>query len=393
MRHLPDLRTAVAIALTTIVTNVFSQAKDFPDSARAAIVPDSAKQVADTLAAALDSLRRGRGMDSLSSRTADTARSSAQLAVDSGRIAPVTRFVIGRIVDGTRQTALAGAVVTARGNPLATAITDRNGEFIVPCGTTGPYLLVVTGQGYTTDSMCVELTKDTTRLARVLLWTGANRVDKMVVIGKSEGQVSAFNQEKNSGNLKNVMDAELIQKLPDQSTADALQRVPGVSVQRDQGEGKYVQIRGTESRLSTVTINGQSIASPDAQTRAVALNVIPADQLAKIEVNKVLTPDMDGDAIGGTVNLVTSIARDTNWRAKASFMPGYMQLSNAPIWQGSASVGKCFLDGGRLGVFVGGSYFRDEKQTEGIELDWGHIGLQSQGCGRKLFEHHAVPRL
>jgi TonB-dependent receptor len=201
------------------------------------------------------------------------------------------------------------------------------------------------------------------------------------VVGKSAGQANAFSKEKNSDNLKNVLDAELIEKLPDQSTADALQRVPGISIQRDQGEGKYVQIRGTEARLSTVTINGQSIASPDAQTRAVALNVIPADQLAEIEVSKVLTPDMDGNAIGGNVNLITSTAQDTNIKAKLSLTPGYTQLSNTPIYQGSGSIGKCFLDQGKLGVFLGGSYYKDQKETQAIELDWDTSTYNPKGVG------------
>jgi TonB-dependent receptor len=202
------------------------------------------------------------------------------------------------------------------------------------------------------------------------MWKTSEIMGTLVVTGKAGGQTGAYNKEKNSDNLKNVVNTEMIQKLPDQTTADALQRVPGVSLQRDQGEGRYVQIRGTESRLSTVTINGQSIASPDAQTRSVALNVIPADQLAEIEVNKVLTPDMDGDAIGGTVNLITSSAKDTSLKAKINLTPGYTQLSNTPLWQGSGSIGKCFLPGGKLGVFFGGSYYKDQRETQGIELVW-----------------------
>jgi TonB-dependent receptor len=216
---------------------------------------------------------------------------------------------------------------------------------------------------------------------RALDTNATKNLGKSVVVGKSAGQVNAYSKEKNSDNLKNVLDAELIEKLPDQSTADALQRVPGISIQRDQGEGKYVQIRGTEARLSTVTINGQSIASPDAQTRAVALNVIPADQLAEIEVSKVLTPDMDGDAIGGNVNLITSTAQDTNIKAKLNLAPGYTQLSNTPIYQGSGSIGKCFLDQGKLGVFLGGSYYKDQKETQGIELDWDTSTYNPKGVG------------
>ena len=155
--------------------------------------------------------------------------------------------------------------------------------------------------------------------------------EKTVVVQGKTGQALAQSKQQNADNLKNVIDAELIGKLPDQSTADALQRVPGISIERDNGEGHYVMIRGTESRLSTVTIDGQSIAGTDASTRAVDLNVVPSDQLAEIEVAKVLMPEMDADAIGGTVNLITSTARDSVTRIKANFIPGYMQMSDKPI--------------------------------------------------------------
>ncbi len=88
--------------------------------------------------------------------------------------------------------------------------------------------------------------------------------EKTVVVHGKSGQALAQSKQQNSDNLKNVIDAELIGKLPDVTTADALQRVPGVSVERDHGEGSYVMIRGTEPRLSTVTVDGQSIAGTDA---------------------------------------------------------------------------------------------------------------------------------
>ncbi len=157
----------------------------------------------------------------------------------------------------------------------------------------------------------------------------------MVVHGK-KGQALAQSKQQNSDNLKNVIDAELIGKLPDVTTADALQRVPGVLVELDHGEGSYVMIRGTEPRLSTVTVDGQSIAGTDASTRAIGLNVIPSDQLAEIEVAKVLMSELDADAIGGTVNLITNAAKDSVTRIKLNFTPGYIQMSGKPIWQGSA---------------------------------------------------------
>jgi TonB-dependent receptor len=347
-----------------------SQTKELPDSATSALETDSIKNSKDSM----DATSSSTFTDTESSNSSTPSADTSQASLNSGTI-------LGQILDGVTQTPLSGAIILVSGASSSASKTDKTGNFTIVSNTAGSCTLFVSFPGYIADTLFMKLNGAVTRLSPTSLWNATKNLGKSVVVGKSAGQANAYSKEKNSDNLKNVLDAELIEKLPDQSTADALQRVPGISIQRDQGEGKYVQIRGTESRLSTVTINGQSIASPDAQTRAVALNVIPADQLAEIEVSKVLTPDMDGDAIGGNVNLITSTAQDTNIKAKLNLTPGYTQLSNTPIYQGSASIGKCFLDQGKLGVFLGGSYYKDQKETQGIELDWDTSTYNPKGVG------------
>ena len=131
------------------------------------------------------------------------------------------------------------------------------------------------------------------------------REDVTVTAPILEGQARALNQQQNAPNIMNVVSADQIGAFPDPNAAEAVQRVPGVSIQRDQGEGRYVLVRGTEARLNSMMIDGERIPSPEGDIRSVALDVIPADLLESIEVTKALTPDMDGDAIGGAVNLVT----------------------------------------------------------------------------------------
>jgi TonB-dependent receptor len=98
--------------------------------------------------------------------------------------------------------------------------------------------------------------------------------------------------------------------------------------------------------------------------------VIPVDQLSEIEVTKVLMPEMDGDAIGGTVNLVTPGALDTHMVFKALLAGGENDLSGKPLWQGSAALSRRFLKDGALGVYLGGSWFRNETRTDGLEMTW-----------------------
>ena len=120
-----------------------------------------------------------------------------------------------------------------------------------------------------------------------------------------EGQAKALNTQMNTINITNIVAADQIGRFPDKNAAEATQRIPGVSLNRDMGEGRYIIIRGTEARLNSTTVNGERIPSPEAGVRNVALDTIPADLLGSIEVSKALRPDMDGDSIGGTVDLVT----------------------------------------------------------------------------------------
>jgi outer membrane receptor for ferrienterochelin and colicin len=94
-------------------------------------------------------------------------------------------------------------------------------------------------------------------------------------------------------------------KFPDSNIGDALKRINGINVQYDQGEARFGQVRGTAADLSSVTLNGNRIPSAEGDIRNVQLDLIPADMVQTIEVSKVVTADMDGDAIGGSINLVT----------------------------------------------------------------------------------------
>ena len=114
------------------------------------------------------------------------------------------------------------------------------------------------------------------------------------------GQAKALNRQKNALNISNIVASDQIGRFPDQNAAESTQRIPGISLLRDQGEGRYVLVRGTEARLNSTSINGERIPSPESGTRDIALDTIPSDLLESIEVSKALTPDMDGDAIGGT---------------------------------------------------------------------------------------------
>src|SRR5262247_505563 len=130
----------------------------------------------------------------------------------------------------------------------------------------------------------------------------------LVAAERARGEADQVNRERTADNIIQVLSAEVITSLPNANVADALGRLPSVTLERDEGEGKYVQIRGTEPRLSNTTIDGVSVPSPETGVRQIKLDTLASDLVESVEINKTLQANMDGDGIGGSVNLRTKIA-------------------------------------------------------------------------------------
>lgn len=282
-------------------------------------------------------------------------------------------FIKGRIVDDVTQEVLPGATVVIKGTSNGTT-SDLNGEFQlrVPEGAieieisyigfkNGIQTIDVT-EGSVTEVVC-KLTSDITQLADI------------VITGTLQGSQRALNQQKSADNIKNVVSADQIGRFPDPNVAEALQRVPAVNIERDQGEGRYVLVRGLAPQFTNISINGEQIPSPEAGVRYVALDAVPADQLASIEVSKSLTPDMDGDAIGGSVNLITRTATTDQWQVSGSVLGGYNNINSQTNAQGSLEVSKRFFSN-RLGVMLNSSYYETERGSDNWERDGSELELR-----------------
>ena len=179
-----------------------------------------------------------------------------------------------------------------------------------------------------------------------------------------DANARALNQQKTAPNITSVVSADQIGSFPDRNAAETTQRVAGVSITKDQGEGRYVSVRGTEARLNAMMIDGERIPSPDPLLRQVAVDVVPSELLQTIEVSKTLTPDMDADSIGGSVNLVTRQAPDKA-HLLASAGGGFnAMLSNWSQSNAAATAGRRF-SGGRLGVIGSFSESTDEAREPG----------------------------
>lgn len=189
----------------------------------------------------------------------------------------------------------------------------------------------------------------------------------VTVTGQAASLDSALDAQQMADNIVSVVHADAIGQLPDSNAAEALQRIPGISVERDQGEGRYVKVRGLGADLNAVTINGSVVPSPESGRRAVQLDVLPASLIRSLEVTKTLTPSQDANSIGGTVEIKTLSAFDhpgqfftleggANYDTKL----GTTRPTGTGAWSDK------FLDG-KLGIAAGYTYSSRKFGSDNVE--------------------------
>lgn len=278
------------------------------------------------------------------------------------------RSVNGRVTDATTGVALPGATIQVLSSAKGT-FTRNDGSFSLLGVSTGELKLRVSCLGFAADTVTIA-DAASAQFITIALKAAAISKDQIVVSGElGKGQARALSQQRAGGNITNIVSADQIGRFPDQNVGDAMKRIPGIAVQYDQGEARFGLIRGTPGQFNSVMINGERIPSAEAENRQVQLDLVPADMVRAIEVNKTLTPDMDADAIGGAVNLVTRDAA-IGTRGSATVGSGYNFLSGYPMVNG-AFIGSTRLLDDRVGVVVSGSYFDHILGSDNIEAIWG----------------------
>ncbi|RYY52447.1 MAG: TonB-dependent receptor, partial [Chitinophagaceae bacterium] len=282
-----------------------------------------------------------------------------------GQSASEPALLKGTISDASNRSKLAGASVRISGSTNGT-VADLNGQFVLYC-TPGQTSLTVSFLGYRDTTLQVTLPQNQVTSLNISLSSGISQLGNVLITGYLEGQAKALNQQKNADNIRNIISSDQIGRFPDPNAAEALQRVPGVNIERDQGEGRYVLIRGLAPQFTNININGEQIPSPEADVRFVALDAIPSDQLASIEVSKTLTPDMDGDAVGGSVNLVTRTAQNKFAHINGSLAGGFNNLIGQPNVQGQLQFDQRLGKKEKLGVMVNGNYYHNHLASDNWE--------------------------
>jgi outer membrane receptor protein involved in Fe transport len=253
--------------------------------------------------------------------------------------ANATDIFKGRITDAATKEPLQGAsikLLDSKGKTISTIVSGLDGTFTFRnIQNAAGYQIEITYSGYKTISQPLTTGSEITDFALV---SATQKMDEVVVVSKTDksSDAATLSVERKADNIMNVVSGRTIEVSPDLSVANVTQRVAGVSLQRSSnGEGQYAIVRGMDKRYNYTLVNSIKIPSPDNKNRYVPLDIFPAELLDRLEVTKALTPNMEGDAIGGVVNLVMKEAP-----------AGFSLKANAGL-----SYAQSFIDGNKFTTF------------------------------------------
>lgn len=314
----------------------------------------------------------------------------------AGSLQAQTGTVTGRVTEAASRTALDGVTVSVVGTDLSTQ-TERGGEYVLRGVPTGQQELRFSYLGFDPQTATVTVGSGETALQNLVMTGEVFELEAFEVNSQILGQARALNFQKNAVGTANVVSADAIGRFPDQNAAEALNRLPGVSVERDQGEGRFVVIRGINPNLNSVAIDGVALASPSAGERATLLDTIPSDTLQRLEVYKSVLPDQPGDAVGGYINIKTPSAFDQEEMVgRLSLQGNYSELVEE--WEGkfSGAWGDTFADG-TIGLILNASYEErtfgsDNQEADPWEEEDGEDGSSGLVSGEFQFREYDLTR-
>jgi TonB-dependent receptor len=277
-----------------------------------------------------------------------------------------TRGAIGGTVTDQSGAVLQGAEISTA-SPALTSSTNQEGRYYINDLAPGTYNLTITYVGLAPFTITIAVNAGQTAKVDAQLRV-ADQADTVVVMaGRASAEAEAINVERAADNLLQVMPNEVITSLPNANLADALGRLPSVTLERDEGEGKYVQVRSTEPRLTNTTVDGVNLPSEEPGVRQIKFDAIPSSLVDSVQISKTQLANMEGDGIGGSVNLVTKTASDTP-TIEITGLGGY-----TPIQSGrgntteTATLGRRFGAAKKFGVIAGFSYDWEGRGIDDIE--------------------------
>jgi TonB-dependent receptor len=277
--------------------------------------------------------------------------------------------IFGVVADAASRGTLSGAVVTLAETGRSTT-TGSGGSFSFTGLPEGTYTLQVRYLGYDTRVESVSVPASGAVPVTVRMGDDVVALAAFLVEGYREGRSRALQQKQNQTNISDLISADSIGNLPDRNVAEAVARLPGVSLSLEQGEGRYVSIRGVEPNLNQVMIDGAIAAAPGGTRlgRAVPLDTLGSGQVSQIEVVKSVTPDLDANSLGGTLKITTASPFDRPGRF-ASGMLAVNQNESTDKRNLEARVSYSDRFGGdKWGIAVGASYDKRDYSNHWLQV-------------------------
>lgn len=309
--------------------------------------------------------------------------SKTALLAASAMLAPVAAVA---------QNAVTGNVVDENGAPVPGAqvnivetgqrvITDRQGRFFIPSLPQGEVTLNIFYRGLAEGSETISVTPGSSTNVTITL---ASAQGIVVLGGITDPTARALNRQKNADATTNVISSDSIGRLPDPNIAEALQRVPGFGVERDQGEGNFVSIRGAPSEFTAVTVDGVALRSTSPDTRAIDLGTFNSELVSSIEVSKTLLPSQDADSIAGAINLTTRSAFDRpSLVASVNGGISFNQLGGTNDYRVGGNVSDVF---GPIGITLSGTLAQTDRRVDNFENVYDFVNLPGGGRDLRVIE-------
>lgn len=286
----------------------------------------------------------------------------------TGLVLPAAAQTLKGTVTG-KDGQLPGATINATGIKRSVS-TDLNGAFILSLPSAGKTTITISYVGYETKALDIELKPGINDAGIIELSAAQSQLGQVVVKGTiAASQAKAYSIKKNAIAIMDVLAADAIGKLPDRNAAEAVQRMQGVAVARYHGEADAATVRGTPFSWTSTMFNGSRLPSSNVLgNRSSVLDAVPSEIIQYVQVAKALTPDWEGDAIGGSVNFITRTA-PVKRQLNASIAGGYNTFSKNGTYNASLVYGDRFFNN-KLGVILAGAIWDRQWGTDSYDVSY-----------------------
>lgn len=294
--------------------------------------------------------------------------SGSKVYVQQERKEPVPKngIIKGVIRDKSTRQVLPYATIRLKSTTMG-ATADKDGEYVLQGIKPGTLVLVTGYVGFATTEQVITLAPGQTQEVNFLVEPLTKALSGVTITGIRRGEVKALNTMRTADNIKYVLSQEQIEKFPDNTVSESLQRAPGVAVGYSYGVASNVIIRGLDPTRNAVQMNGNRVPATETQSRTTDLNGILSNTVESIEIVKTLTPDRDADATGGVVNIITKSAQQPEPIFGGKAQIGYNGLTKKPNYDLSLSYGR---KKNKLGYLFSASYFASSRGQDRADISY-----------------------